>query len=72
MIALAPGFLQPVARAMNSLWKPFFVSLIQAQGDMSKVPGSVEQSLEARVKQPRFRPLTSYESSACRLQPSDR
>lgn len=71
MAALAPGNLKPIVGAVNTLWKPFFDSLIQARGDMGKVSASLEQGLMTKSNKALFRPLTNYEISACHFRPSD-
>ena len=67
---LAPGSLKPDMQVVSSGWKPFFDTLIRARGDMTKVPASVERSMQTTVTQPAFRMVDSYEARTCHFQPS--
>jgi hypothetical protein len=70
LYTLAPVSLKPDVQVTNSGWKPFFDTLIRANGDMTKVPASVEQSMQSTVKQPQFQHVDSYEAQTCHFQPS--
>lgn len=70
MGAVAPGSLKPDMPVVIGGWRPFFVTLIRAGGDMSKVAAGVEQNMQVTVTQPQFRAVDSYEARACHFQPS--
>ena len=70
MQARAPGSLQPDMPVVAAGWKRFFDTLIHAQGDMSKVPASVERGMQTTVSQPQFQAVNSYEARTCHFQPS--
>jgi hypothetical protein len=70
LYALAPASLKPDVQVTNSGWKPFFDTLIRADGDMTKVPASVEQNMQSTVRQPQFQHVDDYEVQTCHFQPS--
>jgi hypothetical protein len=67
---LAPSSLKPDMQAVIGGWKPFFDSLIHAQGDMTRVGAGAERSMQATVAQPQFQTVNSYEAQTCHFQPS--
>lgn len=68
--SLAPPSLQGDVQTVVNAWKPFFDAIVQASGDMTKVPASVEQNLTSIGSSPSFQALQTYEVNTCGFSPT--
>lgn len=65
MRSLAPGSVKTDVQTVTTRWKPFFDAIIQDNGNLTKVPASVERGDLSLGKSPPFQALNNYEVHAC-------